>query len=204
VVVAAFEPQQRRLEVGSGLTDELAVMAETMERQQVLVRAGEQVGIPVRIMANPSADLTADLVALAEALRPQYLVAWSDDVSTGEVVAAVDCPAVLVEPDTVLAGPIVVDWRPDADSDSALVLACRIAHRNGAALAVRTTSDNRRFQSMTAALAERGVTLAEPAEGALAISGVDGSGRLRVRAELDATPVEWATVDLGAEAPTTA
>ena len=35
VVVAAFEPQQKKLEVGSGLTDELAEMAETMERQQV-------------------------------------------------------------------------------------------------------------------------------------------------------------------------
>jgi hypothetical protein len=57
---------------------------------------------------------------------------------------------------------------------------------------------------MTAALAERGVPLAEPADGALVISGVDGSGRLRVRAEVDATPVDWSSVDLGAEAPTKA
>ncbi len=39
--------------------------------------------------------------------------------------------------------------------------------------------------------------LSEAAEGALVISGVDGQGELRVRAELDATPVDWTTVDLG-------
>jgi Kef-type K+ transport system membrane component KefB len=197
VVVAAFEPQKAKLEVGSGLTDELAEMAETMERQQVLVQAGEQVGIPVRIMANPSADLTGDLVALAEALQPQYLVAWADEESTEPVVAVVDCPVVIVERGTVLAGPLTVDWTADTDGDAAMVLASRLARRSGATLAVRTDTDNRRYQTMRSALSDRGVTLGDPAEGALLISGVGGQGALRVRAELDATPTDWTTVDLG-------
>jgi hypothetical protein len=197
VVVAAFEPQKAKLEVGSGLTDELAEMAETMERQQVLVRAGEQAGIPVRIMANPSADLTGDLVALAEALQPQHLVAWTDEESTDPVVAVVDCPVVLVEPGTVLAGPLTVDWAADTDGDAAVVMALRLAHRGGVALALRTDTDNRRYQTMRSALSDRGVTLEDPVDGALVVSGVGGQGALRVRAELDATPIEWGTVDLG-------
>ena len=39
IVVAALEPQSRRLDLGSGLTDELAEMAAAMERQQTLVQA---------------------------------------------------------------------------------------------------------------------------------------------------------------------
>jgi hypothetical protein len=148
-------------------------------------------------MANPSADLTADLVALAEALQPQFLVAWADDEATPHVVEVVDCPVVMVEPGTVLAGPLAVDWTQDSDGDAAVVVACRLAGRNGAPLALRAASENRRFQAMLTALTERGVRLAEPAEGALVISAVDGAGALKVRAELDATPVEWAEVDLG-------
>lgn len=197
VVVAAFEPQRAKLEMGSGLTDELAEMAETMERQQVLVRAGEEVGTPVRIMANPSADVTADLVALAEALRPQFLVAWSNDQATDQVVAVVDCPLVLVDPGTVLAGPLAVEWTPDPDGDQALVVAIRLANRSGVALGLPAATDNRRYQTMRSALGDRGVTLGDPVEGALVISGVAGSGALRVRAELDATPIDWTTVDLG-------
>lgn len=197
VVVAALEPQKDKLEMGSGLTDELAEMAATMERQQVLVKAGEDVGIPVRVMANPSSDLTGDLVVLAGAVAPQYLVVWADDPAAPEVTAATDCPVVQVQPGTVIAGALAVDWRPDSDGDAAVVVACRLAGRSGAALELRAETDNRRFQGMREALTERGVGLSEAGDGALVVSGVDGQGHLRVRAELDATPVEWATTDLG-------
>ena len=147
VVVAALEPQKEKLEMGSGLTDELAEMAATMERQQVLVKAGEDVGIPVRVMANPSSDLTGDLVVLAEAVAPQYLVVWADDPAAPEVTAATDCPVVQVQPGTVLAGPLAVEWQADSDSDAAVVVACRIAGRSGAALELRADGDTRRLQS---------------------------------------------------------
>ena len=202
VVVAALEPQKEKLEMGSGLTDELAEMAANMERQQVLVKAGEDVGIPVRVRANPSSDLTGDLAVLAEALAPQYLVVWADDPAAPEVTAATDCPVVQVQPGTVLAGPLAVEWQADSDSDAAVVVACRIAGRSGAPLELRADGDTRRLQGMLDALVARGVRLSEAAEGALVISGVDGQGHLRVRAELDATPVDWTTVDLG-EVPAT-
>jgi Kef-type K+ transport system membrane component KefB len=196
VVVAAFEPQQQKLEMGSGLTDELAEMAATMERQQVLVKAGEDVGIPVRIMANPSADPTADLVALAEALAPQYLVVWADDEASPRVIDAVDCPVVQVEAGTVLAGPMVVDWSADTDGDAAVLIGIRLAQRGGTALGLHTSSDGRRYQAMRTALADRGISIHESPDGALAISSAAGPGVLRVRAELDATPIDWASVEL--------
>ena len=151
-----------QLEMGSGLSDELAEMAETMERQQVLVRAGEEVGIPVRIIANPSADVTADLVALAEALRPQFLVAWTNDESTDQVVAVVDCPLVLVDPGTVLAGPLAVEWTPDPDGDEAVVVAIRLANRSGVALGLPAVTDNRRYQAMRSSLRDRGISPRRP------------------------------------------
>jgi Kef-type K+ transport system membrane component KefB len=198
VVVAALEPQKDRLEMGSGLTDELAEIAATMERQQVLVKAGEDAGIPVRVMANPSSDLTGDLVVLADAVAPQYLVVWADDPTAPEVAEATDCPVVHVQPGTVIAGALAVDWQPNSDGDAAVVVACRLAGHSGAALELRSASDNRRFHGMRETLAERGVALSEAGDGALVISGTEGGGELRVRAQVDATPVDWATVELGA------
>ena len=54
VVVADLQPQGRLLDLGSGLTGELAEMAAAMERQEVLVRRGEELGVPVRVIAHPS------------------------------------------------------------------------------------------------------------------------------------------------------
>ncbi|HWM04475.1 MAG TPA: hypothetical protein VNP92_19225, partial [Actinophytocola sp.] len=107
------------------------------------------------------------------------------------------------QPGTVIAGALAVDWRPDSDGDAAVVVACRLAGRSGDSLELRAETDNRRFQGMREALAERGVGLSEAGDGALVISGADGQGHLRVRAELDATPVDWTSADLGAAAPAT-
>ena len=54
VVVADFQPQGRLLDLGSGLSGELADMAAAMESQEVLVRRGEELGVPVRVIAHPS------------------------------------------------------------------------------------------------------------------------------------------------------
>ena len=187
--------------MGSGLTDELAEMAETMERQQVLVHLGEQVGIPVRVIANPSADSAGDLVALAEALQPQYyLVASPPRTSTAAGrYAVVECPVELVAAGTCprsSAAPRRRHWTPDADGDAAVVQAARLAaHRARRALG----SGGRRFDSLrrrphrARCLGEAVDATSAGHHGHLA----PGSGRVRVRSEVDATPVDWSTVDLG-------
>jgi Kef-type K+ transport system membrane component KefB len=208
VVVAALEPQIKKLEMGSGLTDELAEMAAAMERQQVLVKRGEERGIPVRIRANPSEDVAADLVTLTEAIRPEYVVGWTDEPSAAAVMGQAEGLVALVGPGAAFSDglPVAVEWQPDPDGDAAVVVACRIAGMLGSPLVLRADNQGRRYQAMRTALAERGVRLLEPSDDpvGLEVTATDGrspgSGDVRVRAELDAVPVEWDEAHLGAAA----
>ena len=203
VVVAALEAQRtRKLEMGSGLTDELAEMAAAMERLEVLVRRGERAGVPVRIIANPSGDVAADVMALSDALSPQYVVVWADDEIGRSVVDAAGCPAVVVAPhlDEVAGGsPLEITWSAGPDGEAAVALGCRLAASLGSAVHLLEGAGGRRFSSMRTALAERGVRLEDPADGLLPVTvGALGTpADLQVRAEPDASPVDWTQADLG-------
>ncbi|WP_182380049.1 cation:proton antiporter [Nocardioides sp. WS12] len=209
IVVADLQPQGRALEVGSGLSLELAEMASAMERQQVLVRRGEEIGIPVRVIAHASADVEQDLVELVAVLKPQGLVAWSDDPSLDGVVAANDSPVAVVPAGTPaqdVDAPVIVHWSGDVNGEAAVVLGARIAVSRGTTLDVRG-GGGRRQAGVRDALAERGVRLAEPDvdAGPLAAAPTElgsftasGTPGIRVRAELDAAPVDFAVVPLGA------
>ncbi|GAA5144373.1 cation:proton antiporter [Nocardioides marinquilinus] len=208
IVVAALEPQvNRRLEMGSGLTDELAEMAAAMERQQTLVRHGEQLGVPVRVIANPSADVAADLLALAAVIAPQYVVAWASDELGSAVAHAAECPVALVADHVgaIAPGtPVVVLWSADVHGDTAVRQGIRLAGSLGSTLEVR--GSGRRYDAMVAALAERGVDLGTVDDADLpvrlgALGPGDDAVDVRVRAELDPTPVTWTTVDLAQPTP---
>ncbi|MBM9461507.1 cation:proton antiporter [Nocardioides sp. zg-536] len=211
IVVAELTPQGRPLEVGSGLSLDLTEMAAAMERQQVLVRRGEELGVPVRVIAHPSADVAQDLVELVGVLAPQGLLAWSDDPALVAVGAATEAPVVLVAPGTPSPEPgaaVVVHASSDADGEAALLLGARLATARGAVLELH--GEGRRMSTAGAALAARGVRLADGVlgsverAGALAPAPVEVAGlrragtALRVRAELDAAPIDFATVPLGA------
>src|SRR4029077_2872682 len=80
IVVASLQPQRnRKLAVGSGLADELPEITETMERLETLVRRGEDLGVPVRILAQLSADVATDLIARSTALEPGFIVLGKND-----------------------------------------------------------------------------------------------------------------------------
>ncbi|WP_435768958.1 cation:proton antiporter [Nocardioides sp. SYSU DS0651] len=208
IVVADLQPQGRPLEVGSGLSLELAEMAEAMERQQALVHRGEQLDIPVRVIAHPSGDVGQDLVELVGAVRPQGLLAWSDDPSLDAVVAANESPVAVVTAGTPAFDPdagVVVHWSGDTDAEAATVLGARLAAARGTTLELRGDG-GRRLAAVRSALSGRGVRLAEPAGDAdplsavpieLAAYGITGTSGIRVRAELDAAPVDFTTVDVG-------
>ena len=211
IVIADLTPQGRPLEVGTGMSLDLAEMAAAMERQQVLVRQGEQLGVPVRVIAHPSADVEQDLVELVGVLRPQGLVAWSDDPSLDAVVAANESPVAVANagtpaPDADAA--VVVHGSNDIDGDAAALLGARLAVARGTTLDLR--GDGRRVSAARSALAARGVALAEPGRSAdplaaapLELGGYGTSGPgIRVRAELDAAPVDFATASLGSVSQT--
>ena len=203
VVVAALEPQRtRKLEMGSGLTDELAEMAASMERLEVLVRRGELAGVPVSIIANPSADVAADVMALRDALSPQYVVVWADDEIGRSVVDAAGCPAIVVAAhlDEVAGGsPVEITWSAGPDGEAAVALGCRLAASLGSAVHLLEGAGGRRFSNLRTALAERGVRLEDPADGLLPVTmgALGAPADLQVRAEPDASPVDWTQADLG-------
>lgn len=204
VVVAALEPQLvGKLEMGSGLTDELAKMTESMVRLESLVQRGQQHGVAVRIINHPSADVTEDVVQLATALRPQFLVIGADNPGAAAISAAVDGVSVAVAahaPVPADSSTVRVSWTPDADGDAAVVAACRVATCFGARVAVHVERETRRSAAMLEALTSRGIPTADGTEPGLPLEVGPASASaaaLAVRAELDAEPVDWSSVDLG-------
>ncbi len=206
IVIADLTPQGRALEVGSGMSLDLAEMAAAMERQQVLVHHGEEHGVPVRVIAHPSADVQQDLVELVGVLRPQGLVAWSDDPSLDAVRSANESPVVVVAAGTPVADAdarVVVHGSNDTDGDAAVVLGARLAVARGTSLEI--LGEGRRVAAARTALAARGVPVVEAPEDAgplaavpLELAGAStGAAGIRVRAELDAAPTDFASVALG-------
>jgi Kef-type K+ transport system membrane component KefB len=213
VVMAELQPQGRLLDLGSGLSGELADMAAAMESQQVLIRKGEELGVPVRVIAHPSADVQEDLVELVQVLGPQGLVAWSDDPSLDAVLAVVDCPAAVVAegteplPDGV---PVSVAWSSDTNGDAAVVLGARLAIARQVPLQL-PADGGRRLSTVRTALEERGVRVTEPAtpdpDSGLTAAVIDiaahgdaATATILARSEPDAAPVDFAVVELGATA----
>lgn len=209
IVITDLSPQGRPLEVGSGMSLDLAEMAASMERQQVLVKRGEELGVPIRVIAHPSADVVQDLVELIAVLRPQGLVVWSDDPALDAVVAANESLVAVVPAGTPIpdadAG-VVAHWSGDVSGEAAVVLGARIAVSRGTTLDIRGDGGRRQAAARNA-LAERGVRLAEPDAEAGPLAAVptelgsftaSGTPGIRVRAELDAAPVDFAVVPLGA------
>ncbi|WP_183093911.1 cation:proton antiporter [Nocardioides stalactiti] len=211
IVVADLQPQGRLLDLGSGLSGELAEMAAAMERQQVLVRRGDELGVPVRIIAHPSGDVTEDLAELANVLTPRGIVAWAGDPSLDAVLDAADCRATIIGegttsfPDGV---PVQVALSNDSDGEAAVLLGARLAIARGTSLQL-TGDAGRRFAALRTTLEERGVRVTDAAtpdpDSGLTAAVIDvaaaGAGAtLGARSEPDAVPLDFATVELGATA----
>ncbi|WP_322938160.1 cation:proton antiporter [Nocardioides bizhenqiangii] len=213
IVVADLQPQGRLLDLGSGLSGELADMAAAMESQQVLVRRGEELGVPVRVIAHPTADVEEDLVELVRVLAPQGLLAWSDDPSLDAVLAVIDCPSAVVAEGTApfpTGAAVSVAWSADSNGEAAVVLGARLAVARQVALQL-PTDGGRRLAAIRAALEERGVRVAEPAapdpDSGLSPAVIDVAGygaspapSIGARSEPDPVPVDFAAVELGATA----
>lgn len=217
IVVADLQPQGRLLDLGSGLSGELAEMAAAMESQQVLIKRGEELGVPVRVIAHPSADVEQDLVELVQVLAPQGLVVWSDDPSIEAVLAVVDCPSAVIADGTEAfpeGAPVSVAWSAHTDGDAAVVLGARLALARGVALQL-PTEGGRRLTTIRTALEERGVRVTEPSKPDpdsglsaavidVAAHGATPQATIGARSEPDAVPVDFAAVPLGETAGVTA
>ena len=168
-----------KLEMGSGLTDELAEMAAAMERQQVLVdgRRGRRHPGPGHRQPERR-PRRATWRSSAEVLAPQYLVV----VGRRPGGAGGRPPPPTARSSQVATGHGARRrtargrrGSADSDSDAAVVVACRIAGRSGAPLELRADGGTRRLQAMLDALVARGVATLRGRRGVRwSISGVDG------------------------------
>jgi hypothetical protein len=204
VVLSRIEPfTSTRLEVGSGLSEELSAMTESMTSLEALVERGAREGVAVNVLTRFSGDVVADLLAQVEALDPDVVVVGQGDEVTDAVMAEASC-RVLVVADSWLREPspslVEVAWGGMADDDAAVVLAVRIASFKMVPLVVEAADgvSKRRVASLVQRLGNSGVQIfdgragTEPRwrVGSVSRSEVD----IGVRVEPDPEPVDWTTV----------
>ncbi|WP_436759792.1 cation:proton antiporter [Streptosporangium sp. V21-05] len=197
-----------RLEVGSGLSSELAELAETLQELETLAATARERGPDGRVVSRFGADVAGELPGLATGARPDLLVlpagvpgyAGVRDGATCRVVTVTGSPRPFEQAPHLLGrakpgsepGPVAVHH--GSGDDSAAHVALALATLWGRPLVL--TGGNR-----ASALAQRLVRLGVEAtsgpvpEGALVVAADTANApegaHLLVRAEQDADPVDW-------------
>jgi Kef-type K+ transport system membrane component KefB len=205
IVLSSIQPfGSTRLEVGSGLSEELAAMTESMSRLEQLVHRGAQEDVSVNVVTRFSTDIAADLLAQIEAIRPRVVLLGAEDDVADVVASEAPCQVAMVNDASFARHPkasmVHVSWGGSADDDAAVVIGLRIASYNDIPVTLEATSGNarRRVASLIETLRRRGVAFASspPASssswtiGAVSHTGLD----IAVRAEPDPEPIDWSAV----------
>jgi Kef-type K+ transport system membrane component KefB len=142
VVLARFQAQTQRLEVGSGMLGELGSFTESLGALHTLTQRVESAGIPCVVRSQFALDPVGELLDLADALFADVVLVptgderpWADDRYLGNEV---NCAVVAVRhPDRPIAelpavGVVIAGRAPEA----ALETAARLAHARGAGLSL--------------------------------------------------------------------
>ena len=211
VVVSRIQPfGSTRLEVGSGLNDDLMAMTESMASLEQLVQRGSRAGVTVDVVSRFSNDVDSDVLSQIDAIQPDVVVvSGTADLIAGALVANAPCRVLVVNsswPGGSAPQIIQVSWG-DSGDDAAVVFALRVASHRGVPLVVEPISgaSERRVTALVERLRRQGVSLLDaPSEdlprwrfGELSQRDV----HLAVRAEMDSAPVDWAAVHVPAAAP---
>ncbi|MBB5963269.1 cation:proton antiporter [Planomonospora venezuelensis] len=194
-----------RLEVGTGLSSELAEMAGTLQELETLAAGARARGSVARVVSRFAADVAAELPEVTAGARPDLLVLPADMPGHAAVRTAAECRVVTVlppgRPDTADAGTAGAGTGPVAvhagrgGSDAAVHVALVLALLDDRPLVVtgggRTGALVRRLAGLGVA-----VTAGEVPPGALVVApdtaAAPAGAHLLVRAEQDADPVDWA------------
>ncbi len=204
IVLSSIQPfGPTRLEVGSGLSEELSAMTDSMTSLEQLVHRGAHEQVTVNVLTRFSNDVVADLLAQIDAMNPDVVLVGARD-RVADAVTSDASSRVMIVHDTWSAQPapstVQVTWGGGADDDAAVVLALRIASYSMVPLVVEATGgvSQRRTAALVERMTRRGVLVAEVAVGTgprWRLGGVSQTGAdLTVRAAPAAEPVDWATV----------
>jgi hypothetical protein len=177
VLLARMVPQGRaeRLEVGSGLGQELFVMTRTLAELHALAARGAQRGVPVRVHAKFSdAAYADDLTALIIDAEPDLVVL---DAET-ELAPHNLMPRIVRQhgPVPAVIGSVaVIAGRGGADAACALQAAVAVAASRGVALIL---TGGGRSERLVADLARHGIVASEGdiADDALVVGPEPGAG----------------------------
>ncbi|MEV5410683.1 cation:proton antiporter [Thermopolyspora sp. NPDC052614] len=198
VVLAHLRPYPAgRLEVGTGLSSELAEMTEVMGALEALAARVREHGHDARVVSRFSADVAGELPHLVSSARPDLLLLPADTPGHEAILAAATCRVVTVAPSAYgRVGPVVARHRSGAAGDVSTRVALNLA------LCLRRPlllTGGGRATSLAQRLRRLGVDAspasAEPIPDALTVAAsADAGADLLVRAEQDADPIDWAAV----------
>src|SRR3954447_6783634 len=164
LLISRFDVPVRSVEVGSGLTSELAAIANSFEALQLLSDRATRQGATVVVDSQFSEDLVADILVQASSVDADVLVVGGDDPAfLTPLFTGAECAVVLVPPhDAATAAPaavgdvirVVVIAGTDDDGLAAVEQAYRFASRRGVPLVLAQGRD-RREQRRVAGLQRR-------------------------------------------------
>ena len=214
VALSSMQPfRTNRLEVGSGLTDELVNITEAMTAHQQLCARGEQVGVNVDVLSRFSNDIGPDTAALVEAMAPEWVVIGAGDSARDALVGSSRRRLVMLEAEHVLDAPVsgvLVAWNGEPDGDHAVLLGLLLAVSRRLPLAVAPVSgaSTRRARALASALRARGYNVVDDSSLASPVCRVGtldgGPADIRVRAQEQAMRIDWSSVVLPVPAPDSA
>ncbi|MFG1880083.1 cation:proton antiporter [Sphaerisporangium sp. NPDC049003] len=197
VVLGHLEPYPHgRLEVGTGLSSELAEMAETLGALEGLAAGVRERGPEARVVTRFSADPAADLPGLVVSARPDLVVVPHDAPGYERILAESTGRTVTVLPGAYeAAGPVAVRH---GSGDAAAHVALQLALATGRPLVVIGRGKGASLAQRLARLGVDATSAAEAPAGALVVAPEGAAppqgAHLLVRAEQDADPVEWEAV----------
>jgi Kef-type K+ transport system membrane component KefB len=210
VALTHLRPYPReRLEVGTGLSSELAEMAEVLHDLEALAATARTRGSEPRVVSRFASDVAAELPEVVTGARPDLLVLPAGVPGYAEVHAAATCRVVTVlspgEPEIAGfgTGPVALH-RDSGGSDAAAHVALVLAVLHDRPLVV---SGGGRASALAQRLSRLGVaaTAGEIPPGALVVASDTGTApdgaHLLVRPEQDPDPVDWAAAVSALRAP---
>ncbi len=163
VVLSLFRPQATEtLEVGSGLSIELAEMAGVMGELEGLAEQVRARGLDCVVLSRFSADPTADAASQVSSTDADLvLLSPTANIDRDRLLASVDVTVAVWEGATALAnvpGPISALAGAGDEADAAIAVGVRLAAARGDALQLVDDGSRRRLGGLAERLTRLGIT----------------------------------------------
>jgi Kef-type K+ transport system membrane component KefB len=164
VVLSLFRPQATaQLEIGSGLSIELAEMAGVMGELEALAEQVRARGIDCVVLTRFSTDPTADAISQVSGINADLLLVSPDaNINLERLLAEVEITVGSWDGATTVAnvpGPVTALARAGDEAEAAIALGLRLSAVRGRVLQLIDDGSRRRISGLTERLERFGVTV---------------------------------------------